>query len=125
MAATSGSSCQAGTGVGEDGGGNWLMTTTGGAGLAASLKILAASSRLSTSFFWPASANTSDPSEAAVVDPSEEDSGIKPRIVEDDGGDCQVDDDVPGKDETLGAEEVMATGAEKLARMPDIDESRL
>ena len=118
-AGRSGSWCQAGTG--EEGGGNWFTTTTGGAGLDPSRRILATSSRLSTSFFWPVSANTVVPSVTAATVEETVGAGDDAGSTRNDAG--STGDEVEEEETKTGVEE--AAGAEKLDRMPAMDESTL
>jgi len=120
-AAGSGSCCQEEE---EVGGGSWLTTTTGGDGQAASLKALAASSRPSTIFCWTSS-NRVDTT--AVVDEGRSTEGV----VLDTTEDAAVEDIHEAEDDgtveevtTTAGVEVEGTGAVKLARIPETDESR-
>ena len=96
------------------------MMTTGG-GLAASRKTLAASSRPSTSLLWPASSILEDT--PVVMTGGLE---LTVGLVQLEGGGDTVEDQIGTRAGAgAGANVVMATGAEMLAKTPAKDESML
>jgi hypothetical protein len=81
------------------------MTITGGEGLTVSRKTLATSSRLSTSFFWPTSANTLVPSVTAKKVDDEGTGEDDVGTIEDDEGTGEDDVDTIEEDEGTGVDD--------------------
>jgi len=110
------------------------MIITGGDGLAASLKALAAFSRPSTSFCCPAVSRSDGPTVVAAAGRLEDSTGVDVaedhvedgRVAEENGHeedvDCTVEGVVTAATRTPGVDED-GTGAEKLVKIPDNDEA--